>query len=210
MKIALVSGWIHEGWRLAFVTTFVYTMSTTISSLPYAEDADDLGPGTPPESLPLPPRDGTQEDPLRRDAPRRADREDRSGEAEEENAEAAERGVAAGYPRGAGADGSGRVLHAGGDGGTAPQAFRIEYSQRAREDTDCLPEVIVARIFQKMSWYAQPENPFAFAKRLSGSYAGLWRFRIGDYRVICDIDRRRRVLRVLAVRDRREVYRGAE
>lgn len=61
-----------------------------------------------------------------------------------------------------------------------------------------------------MEWFALQGNPFRFAKRLTGYHDSLWRFRIGDYRAICDIDRRQRVLRVLAVRDRGEVYRGVE
>ena len=38
------------------------------------------------------------------------------------------------------------------------------------------------------------------------NFAGLWRYRIGDYRLICRIEERRLVVLVLQVGHRREVY----
>jgi mRNA interferase RelE/StbE len=31
------------------------------------------------------------------------------------------------------------------------------------------------------------ENPRAFGKKLIGNRKGFWRYRVGDYRIICDI-----------------------
>jgi len=42
---------------------------------------------------------------------------------------------------------------------------------------------------------------------LKGGSAGLWRYRIGDYRVICDIQDGRLVVLALTVGHRREIYR---
>ncbi|MBR1974067.1 MAG: type II toxin-antitoxin system RelE/ParE family toxin, partial [Candidatus Methanomethylophilaceae archaeon] len=33
------------------------------------------------------------------------------------------------------------------------------------------------------------ENPFMSGKALSGDKTGFWRYRVGDYRIICRIDR---------------------
>ncbi|OGA06405.1 MAG: addiction module toxin RelE [Betaproteobacteria bacterium RIFCSPHIGHO2_12_FULL_69_13] len=52
------------------------------------------------------------------------------------------------------------------------------------------------------------KNPRHFGEALKGGRAGLWRYRIGDYRVICDIQDGRLVVLALAVGHRREVYRG--
>ena len=51
------------------------------------------------------------------------------------------------------------------------------------------------------------DDPRGKGKALAGSLGGLWRYRVGDYRVICDI--RKDALRVLVVRlgDWRDVYR---
>jgi len=51
------------------------------------------------------------------------------------------------------------------------------------------------------------EDPRRFGHSLQGVLAGLWRYRIGDYRLICRIEDRRRVVLALTVRHRREVYR---
>ena len=51
------------------------------------------------------------------------------------------------------------------------------------------------------------ENPRALGKALTGNLAGLWRYRIGDYRLIVEIQDDRFVILALSVRHRREVYR---
>jgi mRNA interferase RelE/StbE len=53
---------------------------------------------------------------------------------------------------------------------------------------------------------ANLEDPSSIAKALQGSYKGLHRFRVGDYRVICDIQRERIVVLVLDVGHRKDVY----
>jgi mRNA interferase RelE/StbE len=44
------------------------------------------------------------------------------------------------------------------------------------------------------------------SKKLAGSPGG-WRVRVGDYRIIYDIDDKTKCVRILRVRHRREVYR---
>lgn len=51
------------------------------------------------------------------------------------------------------------------------------------------------------------ENPRLRGKALTASLSGLWRYRIGDYRLICRIDDGRLVVLALSVGHRREVYR---
>ena len=54
---------------------------------------------------------------------------------------------------------------------------------------------------------ARLENPRSIGKALTGPLGDLWRYRVGDYRVICDIqDDIFRVL-VVQVGNRRDVYR---
>jgi mRNA interferase RelE/StbE len=51
------------------------------------------------------------------------------------------------------------------------------------------------------------DDPRSVGKPLTGPLGGLWRYRVGDYRMICEIQDA--VLRVLVVRigNRRDVYR---
>jgi len=50
------------------------------------------------------------------------------------------------------------------------------------------------------------ENPRNFGKQLSGDKAGLWRYRIEDFRVICRLQDDTLVVLVVAVGHRKEVY----
>jgi len=51
------------------------------------------------------------------------------------------------------------------------------------------------------------ENPRQWGKPLSGKKRGLWRYRVGDYRLICDIQDERITVLVLTVGHRKDVYR---
>jgi mRNA interferase RelE/StbE len=51
------------------------------------------------------------------------------------------------------------------------------------------------------------ENPRQWGKPLQGEKKGLWRYRVGDYRLICDVQDDRMVVLVLAVGDRKDIYR---
>jgi len=51
------------------------------------------------------------------------------------------------------------------------------------------------------------ENPRQWGKPLSGERRGLWRYRVGDDRLICDIQDERITVLVLTVGHRKDVYR---
>lgn len=50
------------------------------------------------------------------------------------------------------------------------------------------------------------KNPRHFGEPLKGDLASLWRYRVGDYRIICEIQDERLVVLALAVGHRREIY----
>ena len=50
------------------------------------------------------------------------------------------------------------------------------------------------------------ENPRALGKGLMANRRGTWRYRIGDYRLLCDIQDERLVILALTIGHRREVY----
>ena len=50
------------------------------------------------------------------------------------------------------------------------------------------------------------KNPRHFGEPLRGDLAGLWRYRVGDYRIICEIQEQQVVVLVLAIGHRRDVY----
>ncbi|MBQ7131194.1 MAG: type II toxin-antitoxin system RelE/ParE family toxin [Oscillospiraceae bacterium] len=50
------------------------------------------------------------------------------------------------------------------------------------------------------------ENPRQHGKGLTANRSGQWRYRIGDYRLICCIEDEKLVILALSVGHRREVY----
>ena len=51
------------------------------------------------------------------------------------------------------------------------------------------------------------KNPRHFGEPLKGDHAGLWRYRVGNYRVLCNIQDREIIVLVLTIGHRREIYR---
>ena len=87
-------------------------------------------------------------------------------------------------------------------------AWTIDYTDTARKQLLKLDKQTARRIVDFMDARVAPvDDPRSIGKALSGPLGGFWRYRVGDYRVICDIqDGALRVL-VVAVGNRRELYR---
>jgi len=82
--------------------------------------------------------------------------------------------------------------------------YRLVYTQRAARDIKKLDSNTKDRIGKTLLRYSV--EPLRFAEKLSDPMLGGYRFRIGDYRVIFDIEGNEVV--VLRVGHRREIYRG--
>ena len=54
---------------------------------------------------------------------------------------------------------------------------------------------------------AKQEDPRSLGKTLTGPLGTLWRYRVGDYRVICEIQHGAVRILVIRIGHRREVYR---
>jgi mRNA interferase RelE/StbE len=87
-------------------------------------------------------------------------------------------------------------------------AWKVEYSKTARDQLRKLDKPIAKRILDTLEKrIADQENPRQTGKPLSGPLGEFWCYRIGDYRVICDIQDKLISILVLQVGNRREVYR---
>lgn len=51
------------------------------------------------------------------------------------------------------------------------------------------------------------EHPRVYGKPLVGNFSGLWRYRVGDYRIVCEIQDEQLVLLVVKLGSRGEIYR---
>lgn len=85
--------------------------------------------------------------------------------------------------------------------------MRVEYTSDAGKDVAALDKKTARRIVNKIDWFASQSNPLEFAEPLHDPRK-LYRFRIGAYRAIFTIKKDRvTILLVLAVKDRKEIYR---
>lgn len=82
-------------------------------------------------------------------------------------------------------------------------AYEIAYTRRAAKDISKLQRQVKDRIKKKLERYA--DDPLCYARKMVDPSLGTYRFRIGDYRVIFDLEDDKIV--VLRVGHRREIYR---
>jgi len=87
-------------------------------------------------------------------------------------------------------------------------AWTIEYAETARKQLRKLDKVAARRILDFMDERVAPsDNPRELGKALKGSLGDLWRYRVGDYRILCDLQDGVLTVLALQIGNRREVYR---
>ena len=88
-------------------------------------------------------------------------------------------------------------------------AFEIEFDPEALKDLKKIDRLVQQRLigFLKQR-VAKLDNPRDIGEALAGAKLGnYWKYRVGDWRIVCDIADRRIVVRVLRIGNWREVYR---
>lgn len=85
-------------------------------------------------------------------------------------------------------------------------AWKIEFSAHADKQMDKLGRSDAVRIAKYLREVSSLDDPFSRGHGLTGKLSGLWRYRVGDWRVIARIEGDRLVILVLEVGHRREVY----
>ena len=87
-------------------------------------------------------------------------------------------------------------------------AWRIEFLPAAEKELAKFGRAEAKRIIETLKTRIAPlDDPRRLGSALSGQLGGLWRWRIGDYRVVARIEDERITILVVRVAHRREVYR---
>ena len=88
-------------------------------------------------------------------------------------------------------------------------AFEIEFDPDALKDLKKLDRPVQQRLVGFLGQrVATLDNPSDMGEPLAGQRLGSnWKYRVGDWRIICDIQDTRIVVRVLRIGNCREVYR---
>ena len=85
--------------------------------------------------------------------------------------------------------------------------YHVEFSKRALKDIKKLDTATAALI---LGWIRKNlegcENPRAHGKGLTANHSGEWRYRVGDYRLLAEIQDGKLVIIMLTGGHRSEVY----
>jgi mRNA interferase RelE/StbE len=83
--------------------------------------------------------------------------------------------------------------------------YGVIFARSARRELEVLDAAIARRVISRIEGLTQNPRPSG-SRKLHGEQ-NLWRIRIGDYRVVYNVDERQRIVDILRIRHRREVYR---
>lgn len=84
--------------------------------------------------------------------------------------------------------------------------MKLEFSEAARKAFKKIDKTMQKRIKEYLDEVLQLENPRSRGKALTGNLVNLWRYRVGDYRIICDIQDEKILITVLRLGHRKEIY----
>jgi len=85
--------------------------------------------------------------------------------------------------------------------------WRVELTEDARRELRQLDRQFQDRILKYLrTRVATTEDPRRFGKSLSGGMHGLWRYRVGDYRLVCQLQDGGLTVLVVRIGHRSEIY----
>ena len=86
--------------------------------------------------------------------------------------------------------------------------YKLRLAKKAKRDLRKLEKDAQEKIAEKLKFFISSRDPLVQAKKLKPPLDGLFRFRIGDYRVIFEVDSRGNltILTILTIKHRKDIY----
>ena len=84
--------------------------------------------------------------------------------------------------------------------------MKVVYLDKAKKQLAKLDDSIKSRILDYMDEVANLENPRSRGKLLVGNLRGIWCYRVGEYRILCQLKDKELCIFVIDVGYRKEVY----
>lgn len=84
--------------------------------------------------------------------------------------------------------------------------WKIEFDKKAKKEFSSLGKPAQRQIDKFLLKLVNNKNPRQFGESLKGNLQPFWRYRVGDYRLICSIEDEVVTVLVLRVQHRKEVY----
>ncbi len=86
-------------------------------------------------------------------------------------------------------------------------SYKVEYSKTAQKQIRKLDNYTKVML---MNWInnnlVDCDDPRSKGKALKGNLKSQWRYRVGNYRILCDIEDGRLVILVISVGHRKDIY----
>mgnify|MGYP002784364365 CR=1 FL=1 len=84
--------------------------------------------------------------------------------------------------------------------------WRVEFTEKAAKQFAKLDRQTQANIIRYLDRILETSDPQMFGKPLVGDFTGFWRYRVGKYRIICEIEKSRLLIEVISVGKRDTIY----
>ena len=86
-------------------------------------------------------------------------------------------------------------------------AWSVEFHSAARDELAALDRPVQKRIQRFIDErLVRADDPRQLGRALTGAWAGFWKYRVGDWRMIAQVRDDRLVIYIVRVGHRREVY----
>ncbi len=86
-------------------------------------------------------------------------------------------------------------------------AWQIEFDSEAEDDLKKIDREIQRRILRYLGEkIATNKDPRRFGAPLRRELSGLWKYRLGDYRILCRIEEKRVIVYVIRIGHRKDIY----
>jgi mRNA interferase RelE/StbE len=82
----------------------------------------------------------------------------------------------------------------------------VAFNSNAQKDFKKLDKSIKNKIDKFLIELETLENPKSKGKPLIGNLSNLWRYRVGDYRLVCEIQDDKLIILVLGIGHRKNIY----
>ncbi len=84
-------------------------------------------------------------------------------------------------------------------------SYRVEFKPEAFDDLRHLDKAVAQRIFRRLKWVSENFDTVT-PGALTAEFKGLFKLRVGSYRVIYDVNHKERLLIVHFIGHRKNVY----
>ena len=90
---------------------------------------------------------------------------------------------------------------------TDSSLWKVSFNKKAEKEFSKIDRPLQKKITTYVSTHIiSQEDPRNFGHALKGNLKDFWRYRIGDYRLICYIDDKKHIVRVMHIGHRKDVY----